>query len=312
MDSLAGKINIEGIFRTLRIRKLLVGLALSLIPVGLVTPAFAGLKPPTHIENILRARGLIAPAPSQKTVATIAPPDNTEVDQRIQTNSKTGLELARIKSWDETTGNDVIHIELTTLPSNQHEVAFWVFPKGSSGCAMFGWTMYDEKGRALKSSFWRNDPAMRIAGAVNFPSNIYPAAVPPAAFVRVLGTLQSGAKGELNQQISPYSYVGQYVRVAGLEQVTVPAGSYSAFKVTTSPDVSKLMPSWPGFVLHVIDRFVPTSTYYFDSRPPYRLLKQQGTVAAGGPEVTTELLRFYVAGAHAQNTVGTSIGSLNH
>lgn len=312
MDSLAGKISIQGTFRTLGIRKLLVVLALIPAAVTLVTPAFAGLKPPTQIENTLRARGLIAPAPSQKTVATITPPDNTEVDQRIQTNSKTGLELARIESWNETVDNNVIHIELTTLPSNQREVAFWVFPKDSSGCAMFGGTMYDAKGQALKSSFWRNDPAMRIAGAVNFPPNIYPAAVPPAAFVRVLGTLESGAKGELNQQISPYSYVGQYVRVSDLEQITVPAGSYSAFKVTTSPDVSKLMPSWPGFLLHVIDRFVPTSTYYFDSRPPYRLLKQQGTVAAGGPEVTTELLRFYIAGAQAQNTVGTSVGAITH
>jgi len=259
----------------------------------------------SRLEQTLKERGFLAPAPSERAVEGISPPASVEVDEQVQTDSKTGSELSRIKSWTEAIGANLLHVELTSLPERLHSVAFWVFPKGSSGCSMFGWTMYDPNGRALKSSFWRNDPAMRIAGAVKFPSDIYPDSVPPAAFLRVIGTPRAGASGELNQQISPYGYVGQTVTVEGIQQITVPAGTFSAFKVSTVPDVSTLMPSWPGFVLGVINRFVPTSTYYFDSHAPYRMLRQEGTLAAGGPEVTTELLRFYMAGAQANNTVGT-------
>lgn len=165
--------------------------------------------------------------------------------------------------------------------------------------------MYDTNGRVLTSSFWRNDPAMRIAGAANFPPDIYPDSVPPAAFVRVLGAIQDGAKGELNQQISPYGYVGQTVRVECVQRITVAAGTFSAFKVSTTPDVSTLMPSWPRFVLSAIRSFIPTSRYYFDYHAPYRMLRQEGTLAAGGPEVTTELVRFYIAGARATNALST-------
>ncbi len=285
-----------------------MGSLLLFIAAALATPAGATAIAARHslrLEQILKERGFLAPAPSLRAVQSISAPASVEIDERIQTDSKTGAELSRIKSWTETVGADLLHVELTTLPRHLHSVAFWVFPKGSAGCSMFGWTMYDANGRALKSSFWRNDPAMRIAGAVKFPSDIYPDSVPPAAFLRVLGALRDGASGELNQQISPYGYVGQTVKVESVQQITVPAGTFSAFKVSTTPNVSTLMPSWPGFVLGVINRFVPTSTYYFDSHAPYRMLRQEGTVAAGGPKVTTELLRFYIAGAQANNTIGT-------
>ncbi len=285
---------------------LLLPLAVVASAAATVTAGTSSVSPSAEFEQTLKARGLLAPAPSQKVVETIAPPASAEVDERVQADSKTGVELSRIKSWDETDDGNLLHVEMTTLPKNQHTVAFWVLPKGSPGCAMFGWTMYDAAGRALKSTFWRNDPALRIAGAARFPSDLYPDAVPPVAFVRVLGSMRDGATGELNQQISPYGYVGQNVRVESVQRVTVPAGTFSAFKVTTTPDVSTLMRSWPGFVLSVVNRFVPSSTYYFDCRAPYRMLKQEGTIAAGGPEVITELVRFYAAGVRAENTVVSS------
>jgi hypothetical protein len=35
------------------------------------------------------------------------------------------------------------------------------------------------------------------------------------------------------------------------------------------------------------------NTLYFQAMPPYRLLKHEGPTFLGGPEVTTELIRFY-------------------
>jgi len=57
------------------------------------------------------------------------------------------------------------------------------------------------------------------------------------------------------------------------------------------------MPNWPRFILQVIKPAIPKNTLYFEAAPPYRLLKQQGTPFVGGPEVTTELIRFYIARA---------------
>jgi hypothetical protein len=50
------------------------------------------------------------------------------------------------------------------------------------------------------------------------------------------------------------------------------------------------------FVLHVIKPVIPRNTLYFEAAPPHRLLKQEGATFVGGPEVTTELIRFYIAG----------------
>lgn len=224
-----------------------------------------------------------------------APPPGTEVDEARQSVSNSGQELMQIKSWDESVGDDTVHIELTTLPSRQYAVGFWVFPQHRPGCTMFGWTLYD-RGRALKSTFWRNDPALRLAGAAELPPDLYPDTIPAMAFLRALEAPRDGAAGTLHQQLSPYSYVGQEVYATHAERIRVPAGDFSALRVTAQADVGTLMPNWPGFVLHVIKPFVPRNTLYFQSTPPYRLLRQQGTAFVGGPEVTTELIRFYTAG----------------
>ena len=191
-------------------------------------------------------------------------------------------------------GDDTIHIEVTTLPSHQYEVAFWVFPNHRPGCAMFQWALYDG-GRALQSRFWRHDAPPRLAGARNLPVDLYPDAVPWVAFLRVLDAPREGATGTLNQQITPYNYVGQDVLAKDTERIRVLAGDFSALKVTAQVDVATMMPNWPRFVLHMIKPVVPKNTLYFQAMPPYRLLKQEGPTFVGGPEVTTELVRFYTA-----------------
>ena len=107
----------------------------------------------------------------------------------------------------------------------------------------------------------------------------------------------SVGEGALHQQITPYSYVGQNVKAKGIEQITVPAGRFSALKVSAQVDIATVMPNWPRFVMHVVQPVIPRNTIYFQSTPPYRLLKQQGATFVGGPEVTTELVRFYLVAA---------------
>jgi hypothetical protein len=244
-------------------------------------------------------RGLIGNAmiSEQSGTDTLTPPPGTVVSETRQTANLTGEVLNQVKSWNEVVADDTIHIEVTTLSTHQFEVAFWLFPNHRKGCTMYKWTLYDH-GRALQSAFWRNDAAvLRLAGAADLPPDLYPDSVPWMAFMRVLDAPGDGAEGMLHQQITPYSYVGQEVWAKNSEPITVPAGTFSALKLTAKVDITTVMPNWPRFVLQVIKPVIPKNTLYFEATPPYRLLKQEGTTFVGGPEVTTELVRSYIAGA---------------
>ena len=246
----------------------------------------------------LVARGLIGRGMvgEQSGSDIMRPASGVEVDETQQTENRTGLVLMQVKLWNETVGDDTVHIEVTTLSSYQFEVSFWLFPNHRRGCTMYQWTLYDH-GRALQSAFWRNDaPVLRLAGAADLPQDLYPDSVPWMAFLRVLGAPREGAEGTLYQQLTPYSYVGQDVLVKRTEQISVPAGSFSALKVSAQVDISTVMPNWPRFVMHIVQPVVPSNTLYFQATPPYRLLKQQGATFVGGPEVTTQLIRYYIAG----------------
>jgi len=256
----------------------------------------------------LVTRGLIGNAMISEQSGTdiMTPPAGTEVDETRQTANLTGEVLNQVKSWNEIKNDDTIHIEVTTLSTSQFEVAFWLFPNHRKGCTMYKWTLYDH-GRALQSAFWRNDAAvMRLAGAADLPHDLYPDSVPWVAFLRVLSEPRDGAEGMIHQQITPYSYVGQEVWAAGSEQVSVPAGTFSALKVSAKVDITTIMPNWPRFVLQVIKPVIPKNTLYFEAAPPYRLLKQEGTTFVGGPEVTTVLVRFYTAGAQPASPVAAA------
>jgi hypothetical protein len=247
------------------------------------------------VRRGLIGRGMIG---QQSGADIMTPPLGTEVSETRQTENRTGEIVTQVKSWNEMVQDDTIHIEITTLSTTQFEVAFWLFPNHRKGCTMYQWTLYD-RGRALQSAFWRNDAAvLRLAGAPDLPHDLYPDSVPWSAFLRVLTAPLDGAEGMLDQQITPYSFVGQEVVVEGSERIIVPAGSFMALKVTAQVDIATIMPNWPRFVLHVIKPVVPKNTLYFEANPPHRLLKQEGTTFVGGPEVTTELIRFYIAGEH--------------
>lgn len=245
------------------------------------------------VSRGLIGRGMVG---DQSGPSRMTPPAGVEVDETRQIENRTGKVLMQVKLWNETVGDDTVHVEVATLSNNQFEVSFWLFPNHRQGCTMYQWTLYDH-GRALQSTFWRNDaPVLRLAGAAELPHDLYPDAVPWMAFLRVLGVPREGSEGSLHQQITPYSYVGQNVVARDIEQIGVPAGRFSALKVSAQVDIATVMPNWPRFVMHVVQPVIPRNTLYFQATPPYRLLKQEGATFVGGPEVTTELVRISVAG----------------
>jgi hypothetical protein len=99
----------------------------------------------------LVARGLIGHGMigEQSGRDALTPPPGVEVDETRQTENRTGQLVMRATSWNEMVGDDTVHIEITTLPSSQFEVGFWLFPNHRQGCTMYQWTLYDHD-RALQ------------------------------------------------------------------------------------------------------------------------------------------------------------------
>ena len=207
--------------------------------------------------------------------------------------------------------DDTIHIEVTTLSTYQFEVAFWLFPNHRQGCTMYQWTLYDH-GRALQSAFWRNDASGDAAGRGRGPASMTCIRTRFRGW-RFYASSTRRATAPQVCLISRSRRTAMWVRRFGptsSEPISVPAGSFSALKVTAQVDIATIMPNWPRFVLHVIKPVIPKNTLYFEATPPYRLLKQEGTTFVGGPEVTTELIRFYIAGA--QPVVASATAAAGH
>jgi hypothetical protein len=255
------------------------------------------------IEQILASRGLLGGDSASR--APIAPPTGVEVDETVQRGKQDGKMISRTRSWTEELNHNALHVELTSFPGRQTQVAFWVFPDDSRGCLMFGRTMYGTDGHQLVSEFWRNDRELRITGAEDFPADLYPEAIPAVALLRVVDSMHPGSAGKIDQQVSPYGFVDQQVSVQGADEVEVPAGRFDAVRIDSQPNASTILPSWPRFTLGVVATFLPQTTYYFQAAPPHRLLRKEqvGTPFIGGPEAITELVHYYTAGETARNGV---------
>jgi hypothetical protein len=250
-------------------------------------------------DQLLLTRGLIGrSAPSgQSAPRVIKPPDGVEVQEARQIAKGTGEEVQRTLEWNEVFGSDLLHVQMTTYPTGQYGVAFWILPVRGPGCSLYGWTMYSQQGAALHGDFWRNDPGLRIPGSAKFPSNLYPDSIPTEMIFRSLDPPHDGAAGKVHFQMGPYGYVGLDVWIKDTEQVTTQAGTFSAFKVYMRPNIRTFFPAVPEFVLGMIQPFLPKSVAYYQSEAPYRFLKGEGTATVGGPETVTEVTRYYIASA---------------
>jgi hypothetical protein len=248
------------------------------------------------LEAMLIARGLGSNLGGN--AAMIAPPSGTEIEETEEKAKQDGQTISKTRAWTEEVNNNSLHVELTSFPSRQFQVAFWVLPNHAAGCLIFGRTMYDTNGRSLVSEFWRNDRQLKITGGADFPPDLYPEALPAIALTRVVDVSHRGASGKIDQQVSPYGFVDQQVTVGESNQVQVPAGRFAAVRIDSQPNASSILPTWPRFTLGAVSPFLPQTTYFFQADPPHRLLRkeQAGTPLIGGPEGVTELVRYYNAG----------------
>jgi hypothetical protein len=87
------------------------------------------------MEAWLVKRGLLGRAmmSEQSGSDVMTAPPGVEVDETRQTENRTGEIVTSAKSWNEMVDDYIVHIENTTLSTNQFEIAFWLFPNHRRG-----------------------------------------------------------------------------------------------------------------------------------------------------------------------------------
>jgi hypothetical protein len=250
-------------------------------------------EPASSIEEALLARGLLTKPPPD----TIQPPAGIEVDEYVQKDSNSGEELVRYKQWQETVAGRTMQVQLLKYPAGQQTIAFWVMQPSGPGCALFGNRAYNTKGGEMSGGLWLNDPDLKIPGGVEFPPDLVPGWVPPIAFLRAVNDGSPNAEGALHVQLGAYSFATVDVWTEGPVDLTVPGGNFRASKVMMRSNIQSVLPSWPTFLVKIIQSLLHFSTFYFDASPPHRLLEIDGPGSLGGRDTKTELVRFYTSGS---------------
>jgi hypothetical protein len=253
---------------------------------------------PAGLEDRLRQRGLLG-GDDRVRERDMQPPQGVEIREYEQRLKSSGELMFKIRGWDEPIEGGSMHVELTSFTTGRWR-AFWISPPNlRDGCKMEGLVGYNAAGRAIQGDFWRNDPALRVAGAPDFPTALFPDSAPADFFFRVLDSARVGATGTLNQQIGTFSYVGLDNWITGIERVKVPAGEFDAFKTVMRVNLRTVAPWIPGFLVPVLEPFMPKNSFYFQTAPPYRFVLSEGSPGFQAPETTTRLVRYYIAGANS-------------
>jgi len=275
-----------------------------LLPAGIIArPASAqpaALARPSS-DRLLMSRGYL----TASSVSTIEPPAGAEVDEYLQIDSHSSSELVRYRAWQEHVDGGSLEVQSLVYPVGQRTIAYWLMEGTGPDCVQFGSRTYNAQGTLIASSTWRRDPGLQIPGASDFPPDLLPSWVPTAALLRALQSPSPGSEGSLHVQVTPYGFATLDVVAKDQQTVEVSAGSFSAIKVVMRTDMKSFLPSWPGFVLKILQPLLHEDAFYFQANPPYRLLKSEGATSFGGPDTTTELLKNNLppaAGATAANS----------
>jgi hypothetical protein len=242
----------------------------------------------TTLTGMVVARGLgngeMANPGASKQMPSPIP--GTSVSESAVTLNKTGERISTAIIWDEPFGGDSLELQETVAAAGQTTVEYWVLTADRRRCLLNGDAAYDKEGRLLSSNFWRNDPQLHFEGSPQLPSDVFPSHIPPGAFLPALGAIKPGAAGTLNVVLGRFGY---------MEQTSVPAGVFRTLKVMMQVDADSVMEYWPVFVPRLAQPFFPKNVLYYDTAPPYRLVKFVGSFGYLAPGVNVQMIRTFIA-----------------
>lgn len=71
------------------------------------------------------------------------------------------------------------------------------------------------------------------------------------------------------------------ILVMGREQVTVPAGTFDCWKVRVEPNLESILHKW-AWIARLLKPFIPNFYYWFAVKPPFPVIKFEGTFGPVG------------------------------
>ena len=168
----------------------------------------------------LVTRGLIGHGmvDEQSGPEAMTPAPGVEVDETRQTENRTGEVLMQIKAWNEIVGDNTVHIEITTLRARNSRSASGCFriigraARCTNGHSMIIVAHYKARSGVTMQQrcAW---PGLPICHMTYIQMRFH-----GWRFCALLGAPRADAEGMLNQQITPYSYVGQDVYAEGMNR----------------------------------------------------------------------------------------------
>lgn len=258
--------------------------------------------------TLVAERGLIDGAiPDPRASEHIpSPRPGAVVAESIVSLRKSGEQVGKAIAWSEWYRAGSLEFQEAWSPTGQSAVQYWVLSPADQRCVLTGQAAYGKDGHLLSSSLWRNDPEMLVTGAPDFPGDIFPnLGFPVSAVLRVLSAPRPSATGKLNMMMGPYGYMTFDMWAEGLEQVSVPAGTYKTLKVIMRVDTDSVMQGWPAFMKKLAQPFMPKNVFWFEMTPPHELVKFIGAFGYPAPEVNVEMTRSYVV-EESNAPLGTS------
>ena len=66
-------------------------------------------------------------------------------------------------------------------------------------------------------------------------------------------------------------------------------------------NADSVMKYWPAFLRRLAQPFFPQNALYYDTAPPYQLVKFVGSFGCLAPKVTVQMTRVYIATASTRD-----------
>ena len=257
----------------------------------------------SQFTELIAARGLAGGAmPDPRSSDHVPSPlAGVSVSESIVTLSSTGERVSKATIWSEPLGPGFLELQETMTVAGQTTAEYWVFASERRRCVLSGDASYSNDGRLLASNFWRNDPQLRFAGSPSFPSDVFPNRIPSSAVRLSLKVAAPGSTGKLNTILGRYGYMTFDLWAQDIEQTTVPAGTFRALRVNMRVNADSVMKYWPAFLRRLAQPFFPQNVLYYDTAPPYQLVKFVGSFGYLAPKVTVQMTRVYIATASTRD-----------
>jgi hypothetical protein len=256
--------------------------------------AFGGTKSEGNPLARLLALISIAIAATARPAAGQVPamvPNAKAVEYRAVDDDTGESIIDRLKFWSGTDEGRAVIWTQAAFPNGDHLLAECFKGHGTDKPATARLALLtNSAGQAEETEFETFEPGYYPFLHRPLPTQpLEPAACFTAAGLDI-AALRRGEEASLYMWVNDAVYFRLTFRIIGKETITVPAGTYEAWKVRSSLDLATLFPDLPGWVTAVMRIFAPDVYVWVSADPSRTMLKLSGLPLGDHRHATEELI----------------------